>query len=77
MAESGTSAASTAAADEVSGHSNGRLVCRVKVAVSGVAIYAKTGPNPSVTVANGIRLDPGDVEYIKCNVGDKVAIITA
>lgn len=77
MTEGGTSAASTGAAANVAGYSNGRVVCRVKVAADGAAIYATTGPSPTVTAANGVRLDPGDVEYIKCNVGDKVAIITA
>ncbi len=77
MAESGASAASAGAAMDTPGYSSGRLVCRIKVSQNGAAIYAAVGPSPVATAANGIRLDPGDVEYIKCTLGDKVAIITA
>ncbi len=76
MTESGVSTLSAAAALTLPKYSNGRLVCRVKAGVGGSAIYAAVGPNPVASAATGIRLDPGDVEYIKCTVGDKVAIIT-
>jgi len=74
MAESGTSAQSSSA---ITAHSDyTRATYAWRIAAIGAPVYVAVGDNPTVTVANGVYLGVGAVEWIVGTIGDKVAIKT-
>lgn len=75
MSESGTSTATAAAAAVPNGRDidAGRLVARVTLSSDGTSIYAGTG---TVTAANGIRIQPGQTEFVSISPGQKISIKT-
>jgi len=70
MTPSGSSVQSTAAAPAGSSE---RPACRIS---SDTQVYVAVGASPHADAEPRILIPAGGVEYLMCNAGDKVAIMT-